>query len=190
MTSQVTSPPSVEPFTTAAAKAHLRVDLTDDDDIVDAAIVAARTYAENFMHRKLITQTVTITATGWGGRFFILPIAPVQSISEIRYTDSAGVEQTWSAAEYQLVKSAQPARIAPAYGLTWPVTRSDYDTVSIDVVCGYGDASTDIPKDIMQALRLLLAHFYENRQEEITGTIVSRMTLGAQALLQPHVLHV
>lgn len=189
MAIEVTSPPAVEPFTTEEAKLHLRQDLDADDTLIDAAIVAARTYAENFMHRKLITQTVTITSTGWQGARFRLPIAPIQSIDSIQYVDTAGDTQTLSSSNYQLVKSVLPYSIAPAYGLTWPSVRSDYDNVTVAVVAGYGDASTDIPRDIMQALRLLLAHFYENRSDENVGQVqVTRLGIGAHRLLAPHIL--
>jgi uncharacterized phiE125 gp8 family phage protein len=63
--------------------------------------------------------------------------------------------------------------------------------VEIELICGYGNEAEDIPNDIMQAMRLLLAHFYENRAEETVGQVqTTRLTLGAHALLQPHVLHI
>jgi uncharacterized phiE125 gp8 family phage protein len=65
MAIEVTTQPAVEPLTTAEAKAHLRVDLTHEDNLIDAAVIAARTYVENFTRLKLITQTVTLTRTGW-----------------------------------------------------------------------------------------------------------------------------
>lgn len=190
MTFKVTSEPACEPIATEDAKLHLRVDLPDEDHLIDAAVMAARTYAENFMRRKLITQTVQFTMTGFCGPTVELPLAPIQSITSVQYVDSAGTLQTLDAADYQLVNSVFPARLAPAYGLTWPVVRADYDSVIITAVVGYGDDADTIPGDIMAALRLLLGHFYENRQNELAGTIVSKVTLSAERLMQPHVLYV
>jgi len=190
MAIEVTIGPAVEPLTTAEAKTHLRVDLSEEDDLIDAAIRAARAHAENFMRRKLITQTVKITRTGWGGGGFMLPILPIQSVTSVQYKSTVdGSLTAWDAANYQLVKTAEPNFVAPAYGLTWPVPRSDFDNVVVTVVAGYGDDPQDVPSDIVAAIRLLTGHFYENRQNELAGNIISKLTLGAERLMMPHVLH-
>lgn len=190
MAIEVISGPAVEPLTTAEAKAHLRVDLSEEDALIDAAILAARTHVENFTRRKLITQTVKLTRTGFGGWVVPLPVGPVQSITSVEYKSTTdGSLVAWDAANFQLVKSGQPNYVAPAYGETWPVTRADFDNVVITFVAGYGDASADIPGDIIAAVKLMTAHFYENRQNELAGNIVSKLTIGAERLLMPHVLH-
>lgn len=191
MAIEVTSGPLVEPLSTAEAKEHLRVDLSDEDALIDAAIIAARAHAEAFMHRKLITQTVKITRTGFQGAVFPLPVAPIQSITSIQYkSPTDGSLITWDAANYQLVKSILPIAIAPAYGKTWPTPQADYDSVVVTVVAGYGDTASSIPGDIIAAIKLLTGHFYENRQNELAGNMVSKITLGAERLMMPHVLHV
>ena len=35
--------------------------------------------------------------------------------------------------------------------------------IEVDVVVGYGDAAVDVPEPLRQAVRLLIAHWYENR---------------------------
>jgi uncharacterized phiE125 gp8 family phage protein len=61
MSIQITTPTSTEPITLAEAKAHLRVDFTDDDVLIGALISAARQYAENITRRALITQQWKMT---------------------------------------------------------------------------------------------------------------------------------
>lgn len=191
MAIEVTSGPAVEPLTTAEAKAHLRVDLDAEDDLIDAAVLAARTYIENFTRLKLITQTIKLTQTGFCGGTLPLPVAPVQSITSVQYKSTTdGTLTTWDAANYQLVKTVFPNRIAPAYGLTWPTPRADFDNVVVTFVAGFGPASTDVPGDILAACKLLTAHFYENRQNELAGNMISKLSLGADRLLMPHVLHI
>lgn len=188
---EVTTGPAVEPLTTAEAKEHLRVDLSAEDDLIDAAVLAARTYIENFTRLKLITQTLTLTQTGWRGGAVPLHVGPVQSIDRVRYKSTVdGSLIEWDAANYQLVKTAKPARLAPAYGQTWPTARSDFDNVEVRFVAGFGDTSASIPGDILAACKLLTGHFYENRQNELAGNIISKMTLGADQLLMPHILHI
>lgn len=193
MAIETTSGPAVEPLTIGQARQHLRVDLDDpaEDALIASAIVAARTYAENFLRKRLITQTVKITKTGFGGGTMPLPVGPVQSITSLQYKSTTdGSLLAWSASNYQLVKTVTPNRIAPAYGLTWPTPRADFDNVVATVVVGYGDTAEDIPGDIVAAVRLLTAHFYENRQNELAGNMVSKLSLGADRLLVPHALHV
>lgn len=191
MAIQVTTPPASEPLSIDEAKLHLRQDLSADDDLITAAIVAARTYCENYTRLKFITQSVTITRTGFAGALMPLNVGPVQGITSVSYKQASdGVLTPLAADQYQLVKSVTPNCLAPAYGVTWPTVRSDYDSVQIVLSVGFGAASTDVPFDLLQAVRLMLGHFYENRAEEVTGTIVSKVTTGAHRLMMPHVLHV
>ena len=95
----VTSAPSTEPLTTALVKAHLRVDTSDDDTIIDAYTAAARAHIENSTGTRLVTQTVTFK-TGSFADMARLPVGPVQSISSITYTDTAGDSQTIATSVY------------------------------------------------------------------------------------------
>jgi uncharacterized phiE125 gp8 family phage protein len=53
---QLLAGPSVEPVSLAEAKAHLRVDIADDDALIAALIVTARQCAETITRRALVTQ--------------------------------------------------------------------------------------------------------------------------------------
>lgn len=58
MPSIILTQPAVEPVTLAEAKAHLRVDITDDDLLISSMIIAARQAAEAICRRALCTQTI------------------------------------------------------------------------------------------------------------------------------------
>jgi uncharacterized phiE125 gp8 family phage protein len=47
-------------------------------------------------------------------------------------------------------------------------------------------SKSKFPQPIKQAMLLMLAHWFENREEVITGTIVARIPSGARALLAPY----
>jgi hypothetical protein len=74
---QVTSAPAVEPVSLAEAKAHLRVDVSDDDALITALIIAARQHAETITRRALVTQS-------WKGVFDQFPM-PGMNISSANW---------------------------------------------------------------------------------------------------------
>lgn len=174
------SPPATEPITLAEAKAHLRVDLTDDDALITALIVAARQYAESETGRSLITQSWRLVLDGFhGGRgpgtagpipsllpgnAILLDQAPVQSITSIQYLDTGGVWQTLPESEWVAELQSAPARITPAFGKTWPAALPQIGSVKVEFVAGYGEAAA-VPQGIKIWMLLRLAALYENREE-------------------------
>lgn len=58
---QIVTAPAAEPVSLTEAKAHLRVDVADDDLLIGALIVAARQHAETITRRVLVTQSWKMT---------------------------------------------------------------------------------------------------------------------------------
>jgi len=185
------TPPSVEPLLVSddAFKAqHLRVDHDEDDGVLAEYIAAARVHVEAYTRRRLITQAVRLTLDGFGcdGRApVLLPVAPVQSVDVVRYMDRSGTWQVLAADQYRLTASRQPVELWPIYGTAWPVPRLDAAVVEIDMTVGYGAAGSDVEPQLLQALRMLVAHWYENRAAASIKA-VSPVPMGVEALLNPH----
>ena len=51
--------PVIEPVSLDEMKKHLRVDIDDDDELIQAMITAARTHIENITRRAFLTQPGT-----------------------------------------------------------------------------------------------------------------------------------
>src|SRR5262245_51469019 len=139
------TPVATEPISLAEAKAHCRVDVSDDDLLLSSLITAGREWAETYTHRAIPPQTWDYKLDGSPcGDVLELPKAPVTSITSISYVDTVGTTQTWSSTFYTTDLPtgpwAGPGRIAPAYGYTWPQARDVMNAFTVRFVAGYTTA--------------------------------------------------
>jgi uncharacterized phiE125 gp8 family phage protein len=182
----VTSEPAAEPVSTSEAKTHLRVTGSDDDTYIDTLVKAARRNVENHLRRALITQTRALRLDGFPCEEYIeLPYGPVQSVSSVAYLDADGTTQTWSSANYRVDIYSVPPRISLAYGISWPTTRGVSHSLTVTYICGYGAAGSAVPAEIVHAIKLIVGHLYENREENVAFSMEA-MPFGVNALLSPY----
>jgi uncharacterized phiE125 gp8 family phage protein len=175
--------PAVELVSTAEAKAHLRVDHSEDDTYIGSLITAAREHIEETTARALVTQTWTWKLDRFpGDGVILLPRPPLQSVTSITYIDGDGAEQTLAASLYDVHTDELPGRISRAFDATWPITRRQPNAVTGTYVAGYGDLGSDTPEAIRHAALLIIGDLYRNREERITGTIVARLRAVDQLL--------
>ncbi len=178
---RVVTPPASEPVSLSEAKGHVRVEITDDDAYIGDLLVAAREWGENYQGRSWISRTLALTLDEFPTPPFRLPMGPVQSVESVKYTGSDGVEATVDPALYYLDDAG---RLCLAYGASWPsVTLRPYGGVAVTYVAGYGADAESVPRRFKQAVLLLVGHWYEHREEVVTGTIVSRVPVAAVDLL-------
>ena len=57
--------------------------------------------------------------------------------------------------------------------------------IELDIAVGFGDAASDVPEPIRQAIRILVAHWHENRAI-VAGAEVAPMPSNAAALIAPY----
>jgi len=168
-TVSVSSGPSVGPVTRTEAKTHLRVDIADEDDLIDRLIAASSRYCEQVSGRAFITQTLTGGLSGWPIDGVIrLPYPPLQSVTSIAYVDTAGDSANVSSAVYGV--DTKLGLIYVNYGQSWPSTAlRPYDPITVTWVSGYGAAAAAVPEGYKQALLLMVGHLYENRESVVIG---------------------
>jgi len=183
------TPPALEPISLAEAKAHLRVDLADDDSYLSALIQAARATIEAWEWRSHITQIweLRLDAFPTGSAPIYCPRPPLQSVtSPIEYIDADGLTQSLLAPSYQVDAKSEPGRIKPAYGLVWPSTRPTIvNAVTVTYIAGYGATAASVPARTRHAIKLLLGLWYEQRVPVVTGTISTVIPDTIEALLMP-----
>jgi uncharacterized phiE125 gp8 family phage protein len=165
--------PLKEPVTIDDAKKHLRVDddYTDDDSLLVNMVVDARSWVEQYLWRKLISQTWYAYLEEWpAGEYIELPFGTLQSVIAIKYTDTDAVENTWSSGEYIVGTDYLKGRVTLGYGYTWPnESLLDSNPIEIEFKCGYGDDPGDVPGIIRRGINIMVAEMYENREISVFG---------------------
>lgn len=189
MSLTIVTPPAEEPVTLTEAKNHLRVDLTDDDSLISALIVAAREHAEAITRRAFITQTLKLSMDAFpvnNGPIYV-PMPPLQSVNSLKYFNTGGVEQTLTeGTDYLVDNESEPGRITPAPDTGWPATQNRPNAVSVEFVAGFGDASK-VPQGIKQAILLMVGHWYENREGvTMQGNNAGELPMAVDSLLMMH----
>lgn len=188
----IVSAPAAEPVTLTQAKDHCRVDGSSDDTFLTAAITVARERCESFTGRKLITQTVDYTVeTGfWPSlRYIDIPVGKIQSIISLTYTDSAGSSDTFASSNWYLEQTAWNGRLRLNNDAFWPsVTLRHANAITIRVVCGYGDDSTDVPTPLLHGMKLMIGALYDHREDFVAeqGVTVAKIPQTSELLWWPY----
>lgn len=175
--------PAVEPVSLAEAKAFLRVDHDDDDDVILALASASRVHIETQTRRALITQGWRLSFDAWpaDGRVAVVP-GPLRELGAARVFDFNGAAHAVDVQNFVPDLAASALAFAP-----WAVPAPGRLAagIELDVTVGYGDAATGVPEPLRQAVRLLIAHWYENRGLAALGTVTVLPTTVA-ALIAPY----
>ncbi len=181
------SGPAVEPITLAEAKAHLRVDIAADDTLIHSLIMASRLHIEAALDLALVTQSWRHRRDAWPkARALILPLHPIQSLTSVRIYARDGSHQTLDNDDFILDGSANPPRLVWQGTGTPPTAGRSANGIEIDFIAGFGDLANDVPQPIRQALLLLVAHWYENREPVEIGATATPIPSTVSDLLLPY----
>src|SRR5579859_1103171 len=186
---KIITPVSTEPIVLADAKAHLRIDYTDEDSYITSLITRARSYAETITHRALATQQVQqlftidrpvagdISGSIRGGinlyqfnqELGANPFGPAQyyfdlSLPPIQASQTLLIETrvtVWDAwTTFTSTSVLDDAQEPARLYLFDPVTANQY---RFTYTAGYNN-SYPIPPDILEAMYELIAYWYTSRE--------------------------
>lgn len=185
MSMTLTRPPVAEPVALADLKAFLKVVGSEEDGLIGSIAAAARAHLEALTARAFVTQGWRILRDAWPahGRL-TLPIGPVASLDAVTVTAAGGAAAV-PPALFALDGSALPPRLAFAPGaVPQPAVRAA--GIAIDITAGYGGPQ-DVPPPLAQAVRLLTAHWFENRALVAVGHEVAVVPRTVEALVAPFI---
>ena len=174
-------------LTRDAAKEHLRYEGTDEDGYVDLLIAAVSGHLDGpfgLTGRALLTQRWSAAFPAPAGRSRLrFPVEPFGSVISVSYYDRAGAVQTIDAAQVTAITGSRGTLIEPK--AAWPSMYDRPDAVTVVAECGYG-AAGDVPAPLIQAAKLILGHWYENREAVTEGRVPSAIPMGVHALISPY----
>lgn len=179
MVTTFTSSPALDDIISVAdLKSHLRVDVDDDDSLIESFRNAAILWVQEITGRIMGDVDCIIYLDAF--RPVTLDAGPVNSISSIQYIDTFGNVQTLSTANYfvDIAGSHGRVRFHDVPDLY------DYALNRVIINCNVGHAESSIPAPMIHAVRLLVAHLYENRSAaEIRS--VNEIPFGIHSLCSP-----
>lgn len=167
-------------------KAHLRLGRgfagdTVQDAVLESFLRAAMSAVEGRTGKVLISRQFTWSIPRWTSREREgLPVGPVTSVDEVALLDGDDVAAVVDPLLYRLEKDTHfPVLRGRSVGLPMPPRDG---SIRVRFTGGFGPGWDDLPPDLAQAVMLLAAHFYENR--EATGLGAGCMPFGVTSLLQ------
>jgi uncharacterized phiE125 gp8 family phage protein len=178
---KVTTAPVNEPWTLSDVKNYLKVDTSADDTLITTLISAARQAAESYLNMALITQTVTEKLDRLNSPTLYLSVNPVIAVSNFQYFDGQNTTQTFAATNYVVDNYSKPSRLSLAYGKTWPTLYGNINDVTITYTAGFGTEASGVPTQIRQAMLMMIADSYDNRED-----YVKKMPTASQYLLDQY----
>lgn len=180
-------------FATSDMKKQLNLPstATDDDTWLSEAIGAAREicermvpsggYAIRLQTRQLILDKFPSSGDGE----IELPFPPLtSSASEITISYYDGTNHSTNTTSFRLINpgNGHRAKLYPSIDEVWPETKDRQDAVTIEYSCG-STASTQLARTINHAVKMLVAHWYVNRETVLVGTISKPLEYSLEALL-------
>ena len=180
------SAPSAEPLSLSETKLHLHVDTDGDDPVISAMIAAGRDVIESRTGRQLIYADWEVYGNGFAPEM-VIPMPPLQYVADVpslvvNYIDTSGVWQVLPADQYIVSRGKEPVRIWPAFGVEWPATQHQPQSVKLAYTAGYGSSGASVPSALKQSMLLMIGAWYENREDVVIGTILENLSSVESAI--------
>jgi uncharacterized phiE125 gp8 family phage protein len=189
-------PPAALPLSLNELRAQCR--LTDDDGSDQDALLmsylrAAVDYAERYTSLGLITQTVDQTFSAFPTSRYQparlkLRRRPLQSVEAVYYRDLDGAEVELASTVYNIRGVGSEwnyGSLGLALPQAWPSVAIDDEAVRVRYVVGFGDDHNSVPAAIRQALMMLSAYLFNQREAALIDPVILEVPFGVHALLDP-----
>jgi len=151
------------------AKLYLNTGVGDEDAILTSMINAAVRTFESKTHRTLIDHNVetSYAATTLPLRLFKPPISAIVSIT----TEYEGVDSVEASTSDAYLYNKDGLAPEIRWNSDGGFTESNIQIIKVVTTNGFGTSVSDVPEDIIQAVRSIVSHYYDHRDEFEAGTL-------------------
>lgn len=186
MTYIPTTPPLAEALTLADAKAHLRLDTDDEDDLLQGLIRVAREHLERTTGLCLLKQgwRLVLDSVSEDG---VIQIAkgPVQSIETVTVYDAAGEAVPLALDGLLLDGGARPARLM--LGVK-PGAMRALNGIEIEFTAGFGESGAEVPDTLKRAMLMHVAQMFAFRGAVAVEDQPADVPAGYERLVAPFLM--
>lgn len=176
----------VTPVSLLDLKSQLRIEHSDQDQMLVQKIKAAVGDVEEYINAPIIYRSMTLTLDEFPDSIELLP-SPVSSVTSLKYYDADNVQQTMDSADYELSRGYLTFSIDPADGVSWPSIATRKNAVEVIFVAGYGALAVEVPTPLIEAVTLRAATRYNVPEEAGLGNVAWSISdsLSFRSLLDP-----
>lgn len=170
-----------EPLTLTEVKTHLKIDLSNEDTLLNNLIKSAREFVEEYCNISLTEKQIEVYYNNIGSEI-ILPRAPLMTLDHFYYYSDTYVETEVTSSLYKLItfNTFTESRILLKVGNVYPTYTSRFG-IKLILTVGIPSTTEDIvygvPEEMKTEMLNLIAFKYENRQSEadIPDEILSKL---------------
>jgi len=169
-------------------KLFARIDSSDTSEnaLIESLIFLAQDMAEAYTGRAITQQDLTLlldrlpfysdlklregiyTAPDLesNSNFIVLPKPNLVSVTHVKYYNNSNVASTFASSNYYVDTTSEQGRVVLKTGTSWPTASElrNANAYEIKFRAGYGNAASDVPKPLVQGIKMLALHLYENRE--------------------------
>lgn len=169
-----------------AFKAHLRLGtgFAEDslqEDVLRSFLRAAIAAIEARTGKALIERSFSLELNSWQNAMGqSIPVAPVVSVTSVAVLDRLGQATTLDPESYWVEQDAHSPRLKPT-GMLLPSLPQN-GSARLVFLAGYAPDFSGVPSDLVQAVMMLAAHYYEFRND--TALSSGCMPFGVSSLVE------
>lgn len=171
MIAKLITPPITEPISLEEAKEYLKVETEDEDILLLSLIKAARKFIEKYTKRAFIRQVwqVNVNKINIGDNMY-LPNPPTIKLLSVKKDGEEIDLDNFMILRQNLLYSKISLR------------SENPDGIEIVYEAGYGENKEYVPEDIRQAIKIMVANFYEKREGSGLTEDIKRLTFSYRVI--------
>ena len=157
--------------TLALAKQNSNIEHSDTEAYLQLLLDAAVEDAENYTGVSLLQRSVVIAYSDWALNY-VLPLAPIQSITSVTYKDENGDTQTVATTDYTFYSNTGQHFLQ--INLDALPTLDEDTPFPVTVTCVAGYATDDMPAFVKSAVMMRFSHKELYREDMAIPTSMDR----------------